>query len=145
MLYLLDPHSTSVSVAHTFGPEDGPCIQAMRSDGQRLYLSQNGAGRITALDISDPNDTVVLSELYLPDGAGPHVVKLAGPQEDMLFVADYFLQENPSVGVVWSPADYHVRIIDVVQDQLVLRKDWDIDFSNHPGLPQSNPHGLAVV
>ena len=145
VLYLLDPLSAFVAVAHVYGAEDGPCIQAMRSDGQRMYSSQNGAGRITAFDISDPTNLIVLSELYLPDGAGPHVAKLAGTYEDMLVVADYFLQEEPMVGVVWSPADYHVRIIDVVHDELVLRTDWDIDFSHHPGLPPSNPHGLAVV
>ena len=112
------------------------------SDGRRLFVSMNQAGKIAMFDISDPDEPKLLKALDLGPNSGLHYIALT-PDEKRLVISDYFLNED-SFGKVHAEGDHKVHVARVTEDGLVLDPRFDLDFNTAFSSGPARPHGIAI-
>ena len=144
-LYLLDTLlGTAQSVFDFSAIKKGGWPQLMRitSDGSRLFVSMNQAGRVVMFDISRPDRPRVLRVLDLGPASGPHYITLT-PDEKRLVISDYFLNED-TFGKVHAEGDHKIHVARVTDEDLLLDPRFDLDFNTAFATGPARPHGLAV-
>jgi hypothetical protein len=144
-LYLLDTRHGTARAVFDFGSiAKGGWPQLMRitSDGRRLFISMNQAGKVAMLDISDPNEPRLLKTLNLGVNSGPHYVALTS-DEKRLVISDYFLNED-SFGKVHAEGDHKIHVARVTEHDLVLDPRFELDFNTAFDSGPARPHGVAM-
>ena len=144
-LYLLNTRRGTAQAVFDFSTiAKGGWPQLMRvtSDGRRLFVSMNQAGKVVMFDISDPDEPRVLKVLDLGPNSGPHYIALS-PDEKRLIISDYFLNED-NFGKVHAEGDHKIHVARITQDDLVLDKRFSLDFNTAFASGPARPHGLAV-
>jgi len=144
-LYLLNTrHGTARPVFDFSTIQKGGWPQLMRvtSDGRRLFISMNQAGKVVMFDISDPDEPRVLKVLDLGPGSGPHYITLS-PDEERLVISDYFLNED-NFGKVHAEGDHRIHVARISEDDLVLDPHFNLDFNTAFASGPARPHGLAI-
>jgi hypothetical protein len=144
-LYLLDTrHGTARPVFDFASIAKGGWPQLMRitSDGRRLFISMNQAGKVAMFDISDPDAPRVLKVLDLGPGSGPHYITLT-PDERRLVISDYFLNED-NLGKVHAEGDHKIHVAQITENDLVLDPRFHLDFNTSFATGPARPHGLAI-
>jgi hypothetical protein len=119
-----------------------PQLMRVTSDGRRLFVSMNQAGKVAMFDISDPDKPRLLKLLDLGANSGPHYVALSS-DEKRLIVSDYFLNED-SFGKVHAEGDHKIHVARVTEDDLVLDRRFQLDFNAAFSTGPARPHGLAI-
>ena len=143
-LYLLDTQAGSAKAVFDFASlaKDGwPQLMRLTSDGQRLFVSMNIAGKIVMFDTSNPEAPKVLKALDLGSNSGPHYLALT-KDETRLVITDYFLNED-AAGKVHAEGDHKVHVARVTSKDLVLDPRFSLDFDNAFPAGPARPHGLA--
>src|SRR5437867_10798380 len=95
-LYLVDTKNGTAAAVFDFSSiaKGGwPQLMRMTSDGKRLFVTMNQAGKVAMLDTSKPDSPKLLQVLDLGANAGPHYLALT-KDEKRLVVSDYFLNED---------------------------------------------------
>ncbi len=144
-LYLFDPHSGTARSVFDFGAiaKDGwPQLMRITSDGTRLFVSMNQAGKVVMFNITDPDEPRVLKVLDLGPNSGPHYIALTG-DERRLIITDYFLNED-SFGKVHAEGDHKVHVAKVGRKDLVLDPRFELDFNTAFDSGPARPHGAAT-
>src|SRR5262245_14643808 len=129
-LYLVDTREGNAQPVFDFSTiAKGGWPQLMRitSDGKRLFISMNTAGKVVMFDISNPENPRVLKVLDLGAGAGPHYIALTD-DERRLVISDYFLNED-SAGKVHAEGDHKINVALVTPNDLVLDTRFNLDFN----------------
>jgi len=142
-LYLVDTDNGAVRSVFDFStiqPGGFPQLMRMTSDGDRLFISMNLAGKVIMLDTSEPDHPRVLKVLDLGPGSGPHYIALT-KDEERLVIGDYFLNED-DFGKVHLEGDHKVHVAKVFPNDLVLDPGFNLDFNTAFSRP-ARPHGLA--
>lgn len=145
-LYLLDTRrGTAQSVFDFASIAKGGWPQLMRitSDGRRLFISMNQAGKIVMFDIADPEHPRLLKVLDLGANSGPHYITLS-PDETRLIISDYFLNED-NFGKVHAEGDHKIHVARISEGDLVLDSRFNLDFNSAFASGPARPHGLAVL
>src|SRR5262249_17978716 len=143
-LYLLDTqHGIAQPVFDFANISKGGWPQLMRiaSDGRRLFVSMNQAGKVVMFDIERPDHPRVLSLLDLGPKSGPHYIALT-PDEKRLVISDYFLNED-TFGKVHAEGDHKVHVARVTSHKLLLDPGFNLDFNTAFATGPARPHGLA--
>ena len=144
-LYLVDTqHGTAKSVFDFASISKGGWPQLMRvtSDGRRLFISMNQAGKVVMFDISDPDEPKVLKVLDLGPNSGPHYIALT-TDEKRLVISDYFLNED-DFGKVHAEGDHKIHVARVTEKDLVLDTRFNLDFNTAFVTGPARPHGVAM-
>ena len=113
----------------------------MTSDGTRLFISMNAAGKVVMFDTSNPAAPRVLKVLELGASSGPHYIALTS-DEERLVITDYFLNED-DFGKVHAEGDHKIHVAKVLRTDLVLDPSFDLDFNTAFATGQARPHGVA--
>ena len=145
-LYLLDTrHGTAQAVFDFSSIAKGGWPQLMRvtSDGRRLFVSMNQAGKVAMFDISDPERPRLLKALDLGANSGPHYIALT-TDETRLIISDYFLNED-NFGKVHAEGDHKIHVARITEHDLVLDSRFNLDFNTAFASGPARPHGLAVL
>jgi selenium-binding protein 1 len=124
----------------TIQPGGFPQLMRMTSDGKRLFISINAAGKVVMFDTSNPANPSVLKILDLGPSSGPHYIALT-ENEKRLVITDYFLNED-SFGKVHAEGDHKVHVARVFPNDLVLDTRFQLDFNTAFSTP-ARPHGVA--
>jgi len=143
-LYLIDTlrgTARSVFDFSTIAPGGWPQLMRMTSDGRRLFVSMNTAGKVVMFDTSHPARPRVLKVLDLGADSGPHYIALTD-DERRLVISDYFLNED-SFGKVHAEGDHHVHVARVTSRDLILDPRFQLDFNTAFTTGPARPHGLA--
>ena len=143
-LYLLDTRQgTAKSVFDFAAIAKGGWPQLMRltSDGKRLLVSMNMAGKVAMFDISDPETPKVLKVLDLGANSGPHYLALTR-DDRRLIITDYFLNEDEA-GKVHAEGDHKVHVAKVTPKDLILDPKFRLDFNTAFRTGPARPHGVA--
>ena len=143
-LYLVDPHQGTVKSVFDFSTiAKGGWPQLMRvtSDGKRLFVSMNMAGKVVMFDISRPSNPTVLKVLDLGAGSGPHYIALTD-DEKRLVISDYFLNEDDA-GKVHAEGDHKIHVALVSATDLTLDPRFNLDFNTAVPSGPARPHGMA--
>lgn len=139
-LYLADPKSDNLtmSAVYDFGAISMPQTVLPYKGGQRALVSLYSLDAVDVLNTADPLNPTLIQRIQLPQGAGPHVIKLS-KDGSTLAVSCYFRAANPG--------DSTVRFFEVDGDT----------FTPHPTIPVvdfktavpdkgfSRPHGVAFL
>jgi len=144
-LYLLDTQrgaSRAVFDFSTIAKGGWPQLMRVTSDGRRLFVSMNQAGKIAMFDISDPDEPRLLRTLDLGPNSGPHYIALS-PDEKRLIISDYFLNED-NFGKVHAEGDHRVHVARITERDLVLDPRFQLDFNTAFSTGPARPHGLVV-
>ncbi|HTD21415.1 MAG TPA: selenium-binding protein SBP56-related protein [Terriglobales bacterium] len=144
-LYLLDTRRGTARAVFDFtsiAKGGWPQLMRVTSDGRRLFVSMNQAGKIAMFDISDPDEPKLLKALDLGPNSGPHYIALT-PDEKRLVISDYFLNED-SFGKVHAEGDHKVHVARVTENGLVLDSRFDLDFNTAFSSGPARPHGIAI-
>jgi 56kDa selenium binding protein (SBP56) len=144
-LYLLDTRRGTARAVFDFASiAKGGWPQLMRitSDGRRLFISMNQAGKVVMFDISDPEAPRVLKALDLGRDSGPHYIALTR-DDRRLVISDYFLNED-TFGKVHAEGDHKVHVARVTENDLVLDHGFHLDFNTAFAAGPARPHGLAI-
>jgi len=144
-LYLFNARSGSVRSVFDFASiAKGGWPQLMRitSDGSRLFVSMNQAGKIAMFDISNPEQPRLLKALDLGAASGPHYVALTA-DEKRLVISDYFLNED-NFGKVHAEGDHKIHVARVTENDLVLDPGFNLDFNTAFASGPARPHGIAI-
>ena len=112
------------------------------SDGKRLFVSMNVAGKVVMFDIANPNKPKVLKVLDLGLNSGPHYIALT-KDEKRLVITDYFLNED-AVGKVHAEGDHKIHVAKVHDKNLVLDTNFEVDFNRVFKEGPARPHGVAM-
>lgn len=142
-LYLLDTRSgTALPVFDfaTIAKGGWPQLMRMTSDGRRLFVSMNVAGKVAMFDTSRPAEPRLLKVLDLGEEAGPHYIALTR-DEKRLVITDYFLNED-DFGKLHAEGDHRIHVANVTPTDLVLDARFDLDFDTAFASP-ARPHGVA--
>lgn len=143
-LYLLDTSGGIAKAVFDFSSiaKGGwPQLMRMTSDGKRLFISMNMAGKIAMLDTSNPESPKVLKVLDLGTNSGPHYIALT-KDEKRLVISDYFLNED-EVGKVKAEGDHKVHVATVMDKDLKLDSRFNLDFNSNISTGPARPHGVA--
>ena len=143
-LYLVDTaNGTTKSVFDfaTIASGGFPQLIRMTSDGTRLFISMNAAGKVVMFDTSKPAAPRVLKVLELGASSGPHFIALTS-DEKRLVITDYFLNED-DFGKVHAEGDHKIHVAKVLRTDLVLDPSFDLDFNTAFATGQARPHGVA--
>jgi selenium-binding protein 1 len=143
-LYLVDTRAGRARAVFDFASiarGGWPQLIRMTSDGTRLFITMNVAGRVAMFDTSEPEHPRLLSTLNLGPDAGPHYLALTR-DERRLVVSDYFLNED-DFGKVHREGDHKIRVARVTRDHLVLDTRFDLDFNTAFPTGPARPHGMA--
>jgi 56kDa selenium binding protein (SBP56) len=119
-----------------------PQLMKITSDGKRLFISMNQAGKIAMLDISDPDSPRLLKVLDLGANSGPHYIALTD-DEERLVISDYFLNED-SFGKVHAEGDHKIHVARISRYDLVLDPRFELDFNTAFEAGPARPHGIAM-
>jgi selenium-binding protein 1 len=144
-LYLLNSRRGTARAVFDFASiAKGGWPQLMRitSDGRRLFVSMNQAGKIAMFDISDPDEPRLLKVLDLGLNSGPHYVALT-PDEKRLVISDYFLNED-SFGKVHAEGDHKIHVARIMERDLVLDPRFHLDFNTAFASGPARPHGVVI-
>ena len=144
-LYLLNTRQGTAQAVFDFASiAKGGWPQLMRvtSDGRRLFVSMNQAGKVVMFDISDPDEPRILKVLDLGPNSGPHYITLT-PDEKRLVISDYFLNED-DFGKVHAEGDHKIHVARVSRHDLALDPRFDLDFNTAFSTGPARPHGLAI-
>jgi len=144
-LYLFNARSGSVRSVFDFSSiAKGGWPQLMRvsSDGRRLFVSMNQAGKVAMFDISNPEEPRLIKALDLGSGSGPHYIALT-EDEKRLVISDYFLNED-NFGKVHAEGDHKIHVARVTEHDLVLDPHFDLDFNTAFASGPARPHGIAI-
>lgn len=142
-LYLIDTRqgtATAVFDFKTISSGGWPQLMRMTSDGRRLFITMNQAGKVVMFDTSRPSSPRVLSVLDLGAGSGPHYLRLTR-DERRLVISDYFLNED-AAGKVHAEGDHKIHVARVTRDGLALDPRFQLDFNTAFAAP-ARPHGLV--
>ena len=143
-LYLIDTRrgtATSVFDFSTIAPGGWPQLMRMTSDGKRLFISMNTAGKIVMFDTSNPRRPRVLKVLDLGANSGPHYIALT-EDEKRLVISDYFLNEDEA-GKVHAEGDHLIHVAKVRDRDLVLDPRFQLNFNTAFATGPARPHGVA--
>jgi selenium-binding protein 1 len=143
-LYLLDTQRGMATVVFDFSTiaKGGwPQLMRMTSDGQRLFISLNMAGKVVMFDTSTPDRPRVLKVLDLGANSGPHYIALTS-DEKRLVISDYFLNEDDA-GKVHAEGDHIVHVAKVTRKDLVLDPRFQLNFNTVFASGPARPHGMA--
>jgi hypothetical protein len=143
-LYLVDIDNGTIKSVFDFStimPGGFPQLMRTTSDGTRLFISMNAAGKVVMFDTSRPESPRVLKVLDLGPGSGPHYIALT-EDEKRLVISDYFLNED-DFGKVHAEGDHKVHVAMVRRRDLVLDPRFQLDFNTAFSAP-ARPHGLAM-
>ena len=143
-LYLIDTRrgtATSVFNFATIAPGGWPQLMRMTSDGKRLFISMNTAGKIVMFDTSNPRRPRVLKVLDLGATSGPHYIALT-EDEKRLVISDYFLNEDEA-GKVHAEGDHLIHVAKVTNRDLVLDPRFQLNFNTAFATGPARPHGVA--
>jgi len=144
-LYLLNTHQGTARAVFDFSTiQKGgwPQLMSVTSDGRRLFISMNQAGKVVMFDISDPNEPRILKILDLGPNSGPHYINLTA-DEKRLVISDYFLNED-NFGKVHAEGDHKIHVAHVFEHDLVLDPSFNLDFNTAFSTGPARPHGIAV-
>ncbi len=144
-LYLLDTQrgaARPVFDFSTIAKGGWPQLMRVTSDGRRLFVSMNQAGKIAMFDISDPDEPRLLKALDLGPNSGPHYIALS-PDEKRLIISDYFLNED-NFGKVHAEGDHRIHVARITERDLVLDPRFQLDFNTAFPSGPARPHGLAI-
>ena len=152
ILYLFNSATGTAQPAFDLNAAVGGAVQtqycSMAADGKHLYVPYLSASGyhdgIAVLDISDPTRPVMIQNIQLPYGAGPHMSMLVNHGTKLLGT-DYFLNED-DLGRIHYEGDHFVRSYDVDPSTGLLTPDlrFQVDMNNVvPGL-KLRPHGAEV-
>jgi hypothetical protein len=144
-LYLIDTRAGRARAVFDFSTiarGGWPQLMRMTSDGTRMFITLNLAGKVAMFDTSDPEVPVLLSVLDLGAASGPHYLALTR-DERRLVVSDYFLNED-GFGKVHSEGDHKVHVLDVGRDSLTRDPAFNLDFNVAFPSGPARPHGLAM-
>jgi len=144
-LYLLNTRQGTARAVFDFSTiQKGGWPQLMRvtSDGRRLFISMNQAGKVVMFDISDPDEPRILKILDLGPHSGPHYINLTA-DEKRLVISDYFLNED-NFGKVHAEGDHKIHVAHVLEHDLVLDPSFNLDFNTAFSTGPARPHGIAV-
>jgi len=143
-LYLVDIETGAIKSVFDFSsiqPGGFPQLMRMTSDGDRLFISMNLAGKVVMFDTSNPSRPRVLKVLDLGAASGPHYIALTD-DEKRLVISDYFLNED-DFGKVHSEGDHKIHVARVLRHDLVLDPRFNLDFNTAFSAP-ARPHGMAM-
>lgn len=112
------------------------------SDGRRLFVSMNQAGKVVMFDISDPEIPRVLRVLDLGAHSGPHYIALSH-DEERLVISDYFLNED-NFGKVHAEGDHQIHVAKITKDDMNLDPKFNLDFNTAFPTGPARPHGIAI-
>ena len=144
-LYLLDTRRATARAVFDFASiAKGGWPQLMRitSDGRRLFISMNQAGKVVMFDISNPDTPRVLKVLDVGRDSGPHYIALT-PDERRLIISDYFLNED-DFGKVHAEGDHKIHVARITESDLLLDPRFQLDFNTAFATGPARPHGLAT-
>jgi selenium binding protein SBP56 len=144
-LYLLDTQrgtSRPVFDFSTIAKGGWPQLMRVTSDGKRLFISMNQAGKVAMFDISDPEEPRLLKVLDLGPNSGPHYITLSR-DEKRLVISDYFLNED-NFGKVHAEGDHKIHVARITERDLVLDPRFQLDFNTAFASGPARPHGLAI-
>ncbi|KAI9140309.1 hypothetical protein BKA69DRAFT_1125736 [Paraphysoderma sedebokerense] len=137
-LYLADPKSDNLtmSAVYDFGAISMPQTVLTYNGGQRALVSLYGLDAVDVLNTADPLNPTLIQRIQLPQGAGPHVIKLS-KDGSTLAVSCYFRAANPG--------DSTVRFFNVNGDNFTPHPVFPVvDFKTAvPDKGFSRPHGVA--
>jgi selenium-binding protein 1 len=143
-LYLIDTDTGSIKSVFDFStiqPGGLPQLMRMTSDGSRLFISMNAAGKVVMFDTSNPSQPRVLKVLNLGADSGPHYIALT-EDEKRLVISDYFLNED-DFGKVHAEGDHKIHVARVWPETLVLDRRFNLDFNTAIATGPARPHGVA--
>ena len=143
-LYLLDTQQGTAKPVFNFASISAggwPQLMRVTSDGRRLFVSMNLAGKIAMFDIADPEHPRLLDVLDFGPASGPHYIALT-PDESRLVISDYFLNED-SFGKVHAEGDHKIHVAKVERKRLVLDPRFEADFNTAFGSGPARPHGIG--
>ena len=144
-LYLVDTQrgtAQSVFDFNTIAQGSWPQLMRISTDGKRLFISINLAGKVALFDIAHPEAPRLVSLLDLGPNSGPHYINLT-KDDRRLVVSDYFLNED-SFGKVHAEGDHKVHVAIVKEDGLELDPRFELDFNTAFATGPARPHGIAV-
>lgn len=143
-LYLLDTAkgtATAVFDFATIAKGGWPQLMRMTSDGKRLFVSMNMAGRVAMFDTSHPESPKLLKALDLGKDSGPHYIALT-KDEKRLVISDYFLNEDAG-GKVHAEGDHKIHVAKVSANDLALDSRFHLDMNTVVASGPARPHGVA--
>ena len=144
-LYLVDTKNGTAAAVFDFSSiaKGGwPQLMRMTSDGKRLFVTMNQAGKVAMLDTSKPDSPKLLQVLDLGANAGPHYLALT-KDEKRLVVSDYFLNEDDA-GKVHAEGDHKIHVASVSSKGLTLDPKFNLDFNTAVASGPARPHGVAM-
>jgi selenium-binding protein 1 len=144
-LYLVDTRRGTARAVFDFSniAKGGwPQLIRITSNGKRMFVSMNLAGKIAMFDISDPERPRLLRDLDLGPDSGPHYIALT-KDERRLVITDYFLNEDAS-GKVHAEGDHKVHVARVSHNDLELDPRFELDFNTAFSTGPARPHGAAM-
>jgi hypothetical protein len=144
-LYLLNTRAGTARAVFDFtsiAKGGWPQLMRITSDGRRLFVSMNQAGKVVMFDISDPEAPRVLKALDLGHDSGPHYITLT-PDERRLVISDYFLNED-DFGKVHAEGDHKIHVARIKENDLELDPGFHLDFNTAFATGPARPHGLAI-
>ncbi len=144
-LYLIDTGKGTASPVFDFAriAKGGwPQLMRMTSDGKRLFISMNMAGKVVMFDTSDPAKPTVLKVLDLGKDSGPHYINLTR-DEKRIVISDYFLNED-GAGKVHAEGDHKVHVANVTAKDLALDHRFTLDMNTAIATGPARPHGMAM-
>jgi len=142
-LYLIDTRQGTARPVFDFKTIAGggwPQLMRMTSDGRRLFITMNQAGKVVMFDTSQPSAPRVLAVLDLGEKSGPHYLRMT-KDEKRLVISDYFLDED-SFGKVHAEGDHKIHVVRVTRDGMKLDPRFQLDF-NTAFANRARPHGMA--
>ncbi len=143
-LYLVDTRAGTAAPVFDFktiASGGWPQLMRMTSDGKRLFITMNQAGKVVMFDTTQPSSPRVLSILDLGDKSGPHYLRLTR-DERRLVISDYFLDED-AFGKVHAEGDHKIHVARVTREKMVLDPRFDLDFNTAFASGRARPHGLV--
>ena len=144
-LYLVDTKKgTAASVFDFSSIAKGgwPQLMRMTSDGRRLFVTMNQAGKVAMLDTSKPDSPKLVHVLDLGANSGPHYLALT-QDEKRLVITDYFLNED-GAGKVHAEGDHKIHVASVSSKGLTLDPKFSLDFNTAIASGPARPHGVAM-
>src|SRR5215467_164429 len=144
-LYLIDARQGTARPVFDFSTiaKGGwPQLLQIARDGTRMFISMNQAGKVAMFDISAPETPRLLKALDLGANSGPHYVKLT-EEDRRLVISDYFLNED-SFGKVHAEGDHKIHVARVTGNDLVLDRQFELDFNTAFASGPARPHGIAI-
>lgn len=143
-LYLIDPSAGTAKPVFDFtAVAKGGWPQLMRatSDGKRLFVTMNMAGKVVMLDTTNPETPKLVKVVDLGKDSGPHYLALT-KNEKRLVVTDYFLNED-SAGKVHAEGDHRVHVLKVSRNDLTIDPRFRLDMNTAVPTGPARPHGVA--